>query len=102
MSLTFTVTQRHLRPENWRPLLDWSRGAAQGPADDGAVLPAPDRDHPGARAVAKSVLFDTDLPNVECTGISPTDRRVAPAGNPRAHSGGKAGFQPRCPARPQG
>jgi len=27
--LTFTVTQRHLRPDNWLPLLDWTR-AAQG------------------------------------------------------------------------
>ncbi len=25
--LTFTVTQRHLRPDNWRPLLDWTRAA---------------------------------------------------------------------------
>ena len=25
--LTFTVTQRHLRPDNWLPLLDWTRAA---------------------------------------------------------------------------
>jgi N-acyl-D-aspartate/D-glutamate deacylase len=25
--ITFTVTQRHLRPDNWLPLLDWTRAA---------------------------------------------------------------------------